>query len=107
MNLVLVLGVLAIGASVYRAQRDKAFMQFNLFDLIMDDGKLSLLKCMAGTGFAVYTWAVVRWIIVGSVTTQDMREYAIACIAPVIVAVIANAKKRVEEQLPEVKVLPK
>jgi hypothetical protein len=100
MNVILVLVVIGIGISIWRAQRDKE-NRFNLFDLIMDEGRLSLLKCMAGTGFAVYTWAVIRWIITGSVTTQDMREYAIACIAPVLVAIISNAKARGQRPLQE------
>lgn len=97
MNAILVLAVIGIAISFWRAHRDKS-NNFNVLDLIMEPGRdgvkrLSLLKCMCMTGFAVYTWAIVRWIITGSVTTSDMREYAIACIAPVVAAIIANSRK--------------
>lgn len=102
MNVVLVLGIIAILISFYRAHKDKT-NQFNLLDLIMEkdeDGskRLSLLKSMAAGGWAVYTWAVVRWIVTGSVTTGDMQSYAAACIAPVVAAVVANAAARKKDK---------
>lgn len=102
MNVILVLGVLAIAFSFWRAQKDRT-NDINFFDLLlepMDDGKkrLSLLKSMAIGGWAIYSWAIVRWIITGSITTADMQSYAAACLAPILAAVISNAATRRKEK---------
>ena len=83
--------VLLIAWSMYRAQRDKEFASFNLFDIIMDSGRLSRLAVVF-----MGTWFVTSAIMVQLVLDNKMTEgyftaYAAAWIAPIISKLFAPA----------------
>lgn len=70
--------------SIYRAQKNVEFKEFNLFDLLMENGKLSRIACVF-----IGTWTVTSLIMWQLVVDAKMTEgyftaYAAAWIAPII-----------------------
>ena len=69
--------------SFWRMQRDPT-NNFNLFDMVMDGGRLSRLACVFIGAFAVCSWVIVRLAIDGKMTEGYMTSYGAIFVAPII-----------------------
>jgi hypothetical protein len=102
MQAILVLLVIGLAYSLYRAQKDET-LKFNLFDLIVGhDGRLVPENCIVMCAFGVHTWAIIAWIVVGVVSTADFTAYGGIWVAPTIAKLIRGRQqypKEVEEQV--------
>jgi hypothetical protein len=76
--------VLLIAWSMYRAQRDPNFREFNLFDLIMEHGRVSRLACAFWLGVGVMSWVVIRMALDGKITDGIFIGYGTALVAPIV-----------------------
>lgn len=54
----LALGVLLVGWSLYRLNR-RSDVDFNLIDLLLENGKVSRIACVVMSAFLVTTWAFI------------------------------------------------
>lgn len=79
----LLIVALVIAWSLYRAHRS-ADMAFNLFDLIMENGKVSRLACVFLGSFVVCSWVLVRLTIEGKLTEALFTAYGAIWVAPII-----------------------
>ena len=75
--------LLLVTWSFYRAQRDPAFT-FNLFDLIMENGRISKLATAFNVGVLALTWIMIRLTIDGKMTEGYVGLYGSIIIAPII-----------------------
>jgi uncharacterized membrane protein len=92
MHIAGLLGLLIILVSLWKAQRDKNF-DFNLFDLLMENGKVSRLACMALGAFATATWIVLDLQVKGKLTEGYFMAYLGSCLAPIIAKLFATGGK--------------
>lgn len=80
---VLVLVALLLVWSFWKAQKDKSNV-FNLFDLVMDNGRLS----RSGTAFmavlCITSWAFVRAVLDGKMTEGYFTSFGAMWVAPLI-----------------------
>lgn len=82
--------VLIIAWSLYRLHRDPA-VNFNLIDLIMENGRVSKVSCLVMGAFTVHTWIMV------SLTPDKMSEmyltiYGATWVAPLLTRMISQPK---------------
>jgi hypothetical protein len=84
---------LCIAWSLYRAHRNNAgqFANFNLLDLIMDNGRISRMACVFLACFGVLSWIMVRLTIENKMTEGYFMGYAGACFAPIIARLFSPA----------------
>lgn len=54
---------LLIAYSFYRAHQNQSMKEFNIFDLIMENGRVSRLACIFIATWVVFTWAVVKAVL--------------------------------------------
>ena len=87
--LLLIFGLL-IAWSFYRAQRDPA-VSFNLFDLVMENGKVSKLAVAFMTGLVVLSWIMIRLTVTGKMTEGYVGLYGGIIIAPVIAKLFSSS----------------
>ncbi len=81
-SLILALGIVW---SLYRAHRDKnGLRDFNLFDLIMENGRVSKLAAVFMGGTLLISWIMVQLTIAGKMTEGYLGLYFAGVIAPVI-----------------------
>ncbi len=86
----LLIVALAIAWSMYRAHRNAAFT-FNLFDLIMDNGRVSRLACVFIGSFLVTSWIMVRLTIDGKMTEGYMAAFGALWIVPITAKLFSPA----------------
>lgn len=75
--------LLLVTWSFYRAQRDPN-ISFNLFDLIMENGRVSKLAFAFMTGLILLTWLMADLQRMGKMTEGYMGLYGGIIIAPII-----------------------
>lgn len=75
--------ILALAWSFYKAQKDPTSV-FNLFDLIMSDGRLSRIAVAFMVTLVATTWIMIRLTLDGKLTEGYFTGYALAWIAPVV-----------------------
>jgi len=77
---------LVIAWSLYRAHRSNNgyFSQFNLLDLLLENGRVSKLACVFMGSFAVSSWIMVRMTFDGKMTEGLFMAYGGVWVAPVI-----------------------
>jgi len=73
---------LVVAWSLYRAQRDET-IQFNLLDLLVENGRVSKLACVFMGSFFVTSWVIIRVALDGKMTETLFAAYAAAWIIPV------------------------
>jgi len=88
------LAVLGIAAallviSFWRAHRD-ALEQFNAFDLIMENGRVSKIALAFMVAFAVTTWVIVYLALRDKLTEGYLTSYGIMWVAPLVTKVVFN-----------------
>lgn len=82
--------LLLVTWSFYRAQRDPAFT-FNLFDLLMENGRVSKLATAFNVGVLALTWIMIRLTVDGKMTEGYVGLYGTIVIAPVIAKLFSPA----------------
>ena len=75
--------------SFYRAQQDPN-VAFNLFDLVMENGRVSKLAFAFMTGLIVLSWIMVKLTITGKMTEGYVGLYGGIVIAPVIAKLFSS-----------------
>ena len=91
----LLLLVIALAWSFYRAQKDHT-STFNLFDLLMENGKLSKVSVAFMITLCVTSWAMLRMVIDGKLTDGIFMGYGAMWVAP-LVAKLYSVPKPPEE----------
>ena len=88
----LLIVALVIAWSFYRAHRSDsaAFANFNLLDLILENGRVSRLACVFLGAFMVSSWVIVRMTIDGKMTELIFAGYGTMWVSPIIAKLFAN-----------------
>lgn len=81
---------LVIAWSFYRAHRDPNF-RFDLFDLLMENGRVSRLACVFLGSFLVSSWVIVRLTIDGKMNEGMFIAYGTVWVAPIIAKLFSTA----------------
>jgi hypothetical protein len=92
---------LCIAWSFYRAHRSPEF-SFNVFDLLMDGGRVSRLACVFLGSFLVSSWIMVRMTLDGKMTELIFAAYGAMWVAPIIGKLFAPAPLREPDATPKV-----
>lgn len=79
----LLVGLLLVVWSVYRAQKDPAF-QFDIFDLLMENGRVSKIAVAFMVTLAATTWILLRLTIDGKLTEGYFASYGALWVAPLV-----------------------
>lgn len=74
---------LLIAWSFYRSHMDKA-NTFDLFDLLMENGRLSKVSCLVMGAFTVHTWIMVRLTLDQKMTEGYLTIYGATWVAPLL-----------------------
>lgn len=69
---------------------------FNLFDLIMENGRLSKISCLVMGAFTVHTWIMVRLTFDGKMTEGYLTIYGATWVAPMLARMFSASPSRVE-----------
>ena len=85
----LIIFVLLIAWSFYRAQRNPSFA-FDLFDLVMENGRVSKLAVAFLTGLVVLSWIMIRLTVTNRMTEGYFGLYGSILIAPVIAKLFSS-----------------
>jgi hypothetical protein len=75
--------VLVAAVSIYRYEKNPS-NNFNLVDLLLEDGRLSKWSLIIMLAFAIHSWALVVWVLRFSASTQDFLAYGGVWITPLI-----------------------
>lgn len=75
--------------SFWRAHRTPGF-DFNAFDLIMENGKVSKIAFTFMSAFAVTTWILVDLQLKGKMTEGYMTTYGAMWVASLVLKVVFN-----------------
>lgn len=75
--------LLALCWSFYRAQKDPANV-FNLFDLVLDGGRISKVSVAFMTTLCVTSWIMLRLTLDGKLTEGYMTSYGLMWVAPLV-----------------------
>lgn len=79
----LLIFVLLIGWSLYRAQKDPT-ISFNLFDLIMENGRVSRIGFAFVVALFVTSWVLIRVARDGKMTDLLYAAYGAMWVAPIV-----------------------
>lgn len=82
---------LMIAWSFYRAHRNRDF-RFNVFDLIMENDKVSKTACVFMGSFVVMSWVLIRATLDGKLDTTLFAAYGAVWAAPIISRFMAAPK---------------
>ena len=85
---ILATGILVVIWSFYRAQRNPNFA-FDLFDLIMENGRVSKVAVAFMITLAVTSWIVLRMTIDGKMTELIFGAYGAMWVAPLCAKLFA------------------
>jgi len=82
----LLIVALVIAWSFYRAHRSNegAFSQFNLLDLLLENGRVSKVSCLVMGAFTVHSWIIVRLTVEGKMTEGYLTIYGATWVAPLL-----------------------
>lgn len=72
----------AVLFSLYRAHHNKSMREFNIFDLIMENGRVSRLACVFLATWMVFTWAVIKTVLKGS--SEGLALYGTIWAVPMV-----------------------
>lgn len=83
--------VLLLVWSIYRAHRSGGkYEDFNLFDLLMENGRVSRLACAFWVGHAVMSWAFLRLTLDGKMSDGVFMAYGAVIVTPIIAKLFTN-----------------
>lgn len=86
----LIIVALVIAWSFYRAHRKQDF-SFSVFDLIMDNGRVSRIACVFLGSFLVFSWIMVRLTLDGKMSEGYIGLYGGTFVAPILAKLFAPA----------------
>ncbi len=89
MQIILGIAALLVIVSFWRAHR-KAGFDFDAFDLIMENGKVSKIALAFMVVLAVTTWVVVDLQIKGNLTEGYFTTYGAMWVIPLVAKVVFN-----------------
>ena len=89
----LLIVALVVAWSFYRAHRNAA-LTFNLFDLIMENGRVSKLACVFLGSFGVTSWIMVRLTLDGKMTEGYLTAFGALWIIPITAKLFSPAPLR-------------
>ena len=81
--------LLLIWRSLAKMHADES-VNFDLRDLLMENGRVSKAACVMMGAFAVTTWQFVYYTLNGKLTEGYLGIYVAAWIAPVVARLISN-----------------
>lgn len=90
-DVVAVLFFLLIAVSFWRLHRNPQ-NEFNIFDLIMEGGRISRIACAFVAAFLVASWIMVRLTLDGKMTDSYLLWYGAAFVAPVVAKLFGQPK---------------
>lgn len=85
----LAVGLLILVWSFYRAQRNPSFV-FDLFDLVLENGRVSRLAIAFMITLAVTSWMMLRMTIDGKMTEGYFTAYGAMWIAPIVAKLFSS-----------------
>lgn len=88
----LLIVALAVAWSFYRSHRNPA-IQFDLFDLLMEGGRLSRIACAFMATLIVTSWVVIRLTVEGKLTEGLFTAYVAAWVAPIVAKLFSTPPK--------------
>jgi len=71
--------------SLYRAHINESMTQFNLFDLVMENGRVSKVACIFVGSWFVCTWAFLRHTSKTGLDVGLLSAYGAIFVTPLIV----------------------
>lgn len=83
--------------TIYRAHKDKDFA-FNLFDLIMENGKVSKISCAFMLTLVFSTWLMLDLTLNGKMTEGYFTTYGALWISPLVARVIFGKQQNGEQK---------
>lgn len=87
MLIILALAVLVVLVSLWRAHRN-ALVRFNIFDLVMENGRVSKISVSYMLVLGVSTWVVVNQEISGKLTEGIFGMWLAAWVSPLVARVV-------------------
>ena len=75
--------------NVYRAQRNTA-LSFDLFDLILENGRVSKASVAFMVTLAATTWVMIRLTMDGKLTELYFGAYGTMWVAPIVARLFTN-----------------
>ena len=84
----MLIGLLALIWSFYRAQKDPANV-LNLFDLVMDNGRISKVSVAFMTTLCVTSWIMLRLALDGKLTEGYLTSYGLMWVATLVAKLFA------------------
>lgn len=87
MLVVLAVAALAVLVSVWHAHRS-AIMRFNIFDLVMENGRVSKISVSYMLVLGVSTWVIVNQEISGKLTEGIFGMWLAAWVSPLVARVV-------------------
>ena len=90
---------LAIAWSLYRAHRSPQ-VTFDLFDLLMEHGRVSRIACAFLATLVTTTWIMVRLTIDMKMSAEYFMAYGAMWVAPIVAKLFspANVKAKVGDE---------
>jgi hypothetical protein len=92
MVIVLMIVVGLIAFSFWKAHKNPN-IEFNFFDLLMENGRLSKVSCIVLGAFTMHTWIMVRLTLDEKITEGYLTTYAGVWAAPLIAKMFAPVKE--------------
>lgn len=86
----LLIVALMVAWSIYRAHRNPSY-QFNIFDLLVENGRLSKLAAVFMGSFLVSSYVIIRMTIDGKMTEGLFMAYGTVWVAPIIAKLFSPA----------------
>lgn len=86
---ILALFTAAVGASFYRLHKDSS-SDFNLFDLLMEGGRVSRIAVAFMVTLIVTSWIMLKLAIDGKMTEGYLVSYGAMWVAPIIARMFAT-----------------
>jgi hypothetical protein len=85
----LLIVALVVAWSFYRSHRNPN-ISFDLFDLIMEGGKLSKVSCLVMGAFTVHTWIMIRLTLDGKMSEGYLTIYGATWVAPMLARMFSS-----------------
>lgn len=79
----LLFGLVALGVWFWRVHKNPA-IDFDFFDLILENGRISRIASVFIGSFAMTTWMMVRLTVDGKMTEGYFTTYSAAWIVPIV-----------------------
>ena len=89
LGLALLLGIIW---SIYRVHRSPE-ISFNLLDLLLENGRVSRIACMALGSWAMHTWVMCDLQMAGKMTEGYLATYGTIWVAPILLKLFTPKEK--------------